>query len=106
MRHADTFCAVPARATLPERLGRRAWIAGIGWAQRARVRHFRRLSTNRSAFVGADVHTAVLAVGPGSIDMRGVQLGYWPSPGALTTCIHLDTRVWQLRASASAPVRS
>ena len=50
------------------------------------------LSTNQAAFDGADLQTAVLAVGPGSIEVRGVQLGFWPSPGALTTCIHLDTR--------------
>lgn len=52
----------------------------------------RRLSTDPSVFRHARVVTPVVAVGPGSFVLDGVQLGYWPSPEALTGCTHLDTR--------------
>jgi maltose O-acetyltransferase len=67
-------------------------IRGQRLALRARAAAFRRLSTNRAAFANATVVTAAIAVGPGVIELDGVQLGYWPSPGAFTTCTHLDTR--------------
>lgn len=35
---------------------------------------------------------AVLAVGAGTIEARGARLGYWPSPGAFDSVIHLEAR--------------
>ena len=53
---------------------------------------FRMLSTNRGAFTGSAVVTPVLALGAGRIDADGALLGYFPSPGAFDSCIHLEAR--------------
>lgn len=58
----------------------------------ARIWLYRWLSSNRSAFIGAQVVTPVLAIGSGHIVTNGAQLGYFPSPYAYDGCIHLEAR--------------
>lgn len=41
---------------------------------------------------GAVVVSPVLAVGLGSIVVRGSRLGFWPSPMLFDSCIHLEAR--------------
>jgi acetyltransferase-like isoleucine patch superfamily enzyme/glycosyltransferase involved in cell wall biosynthesis len=50
------------------------------------------MSTNRGAFEGSKIRGPVLAVGDGVISAKGATLGWWPSPGALDMCTHLEAR--------------
>lgn len=63
-------------------------VLALHW-RRAR---FRALSTHPSVHRDAVTTGAVLAVGAGRISVKGSHLGYWPSPHALTGCVHLEAR--------------
>lgn len=58
----------------------------------ARTLRYRAISSHQALFREAHVTGAVLAVGAGVINARGAHLGYWPSPGALDSVIHLEAR--------------
>ena len=53
---------------------------------------FRALSTHGHVFTDARVIGPTLVIGHGVLRVHGCQLGFWPSPGALDSYIHLEAR--------------
>lgn len=50
----------------------------------AKALQYRLLSDHQHVFTDASTNGAVLAIGNGTISVRGATLGYWPSPGPST----------------------
>lgn len=59
---------------------------------RLRAVRYRSISSHPALFREAQVTGAVLALGAGTIEAPGAHLGYWPSPGAFDSVIHLEAR--------------
>ena len=59
---------------------------------RLRRLRYRLISSHPDLFREAHVTGGVLAVGAGPIEAPGAHLGYWPSPGAFDSVIHVEAR--------------
>lgn len=77
--------------------------AVVGWWREPRVKalratlavrrlRFRAMSTHPRVFEEARVIGPTLVVGRGVVRAQGCQLGYWPSPAALDSYIHIEAR--------------